>query len=192
MHIAPTGIHDHPQGLLVAPFRPAATLDNLLREGFAAVNCTDDVRVIAGCLTGRREWPTVPTERKAATRVDYVKVGPFQDGDLYGTLSALGQLGRDGIELAAVLFADQGIDLEPLPTLSAAGFAGDVAPLLELKPDLLGFRGAICRRSPRTQSLDPQALVAIRGIIPPDHHPLSPNRLSNPSLAPARSRIGLA
>ncbi|MGA7800212.1 MAG: (5-formylfuran-3-yl)methyl phosphate synthase [Gammaproteobacteria bacterium] len=115
-------------------------------------------------------------ERKAATGVDYVKVGLFQGGDLYGTLSVLGQLGRGGIKLVAVLFADPGIDPELLPTLSAAGFAGDVAPLLALKPDLLGFRGAVCLRSLRTQSLDPQALAAVSYHPPPRLHSGRPNR----------------
>jgi len=69
IHIAPMGVHERPDGLMIAPFRPSATLDNLLREGFAAVNCIDDVRVIAGCLTGRRDWPTVPTARVPGARL---------------------------------------------------------------------------------------------------------------------------
>jgi hypothetical protein len=69
IHVAPMGVHDHTDGLLIAPFRPSTTLDNLVREGFATVNCTDDVRIIAGCLTGRRDWPTVPTARVPGARL---------------------------------------------------------------------------------------------------------------------------
>ena len=62
-HIAPMGIREE-QGLVVlAPFRPSTTLDNLVRTGSAVLNLTDDVRVVAGCLTGRREWATRPAER---------------------------------------------------------------------------------------------------------------------------------
>ena len=61
-HIAPMGIHVLGEHLLIAPFRPSATLDNLLREPRAVLNYTDDVRVYAGCLTGRRNWPVVPTD----------------------------------------------------------------------------------------------------------------------------------
>jgi hypothetical protein len=43
----------------LAPFRPSKTLDNVLRERHAVVNYTDEVRVFAGCLTGRHDWPTV-------------------------------------------------------------------------------------------------------------------------------------
>jgi hypothetical protein len=69
IHIAPMGVHDHRQGLVIAPFRPSTTLDNLLQTGFAAINCTDDVRVFAGCLTGRRDWPTVATEQIPGARL---------------------------------------------------------------------------------------------------------------------------
>ena len=48
----------------------------------------------------------------------------------------------------------------------AGSLAGeDVAPLLGLHPDLLGFRGALCRGS-RNAALDPGACAAIRTLIP--------------------------
>ena len=62
-HIAPMGViwrDDHP---ILAPFRPSTTLDNLRHNGSAVINHTDDVRVFAGCLTGRRDWPLKPAER---------------------------------------------------------------------------------------------------------------------------------
>jgi len=63
-HIAPMGVRLDAGLYVVAPFRPSLTLDNLVRERHAVVNCTDDVRVFAGCLTGRYDWPLC-----AATRV---------------------------------------------------------------------------------------------------------------------------
>lgn len=62
-HIAPLGLHESPDGLIAAPFKPSSTLDNLRARPFAVANFTDDVRVFAGCLTGRRDWPTRPAER---------------------------------------------------------------------------------------------------------------------------------
>ena len=59
-HIAPMGIHDRQDGLVLAPFRPSGTLRNLLRERRAVINYTDDVRIFAGCLTGRHDWPLCP------------------------------------------------------------------------------------------------------------------------------------
>ncbi len=60
VHIAPLGLHVSGSGYIAAPFRPSRTLDNLQVNPFAVANFTDDVRVIAGCLTGRRDWPTRP------------------------------------------------------------------------------------------------------------------------------------
>jgi hypothetical protein len=68
-HLAPIGVIVEPDALVIAPFRPSATLDNLGARGAATVNYTDDVRVFAGCLTGRRDWPVVPAVRVAPPRL---------------------------------------------------------------------------------------------------------------------------
>lgn len=59
-HIAPMGVRDRDANVVVAPFRPSTTLENLLQTGRAVISCTDDVRVFAGCLSGRRDWPLEP------------------------------------------------------------------------------------------------------------------------------------
>jgi hypothetical protein len=63
VHIAPMGIREEAGEVLLQPFRPSTTLENVLATGCAVVNYTDDVRVFAGCLTGRREWQTVPVDK---------------------------------------------------------------------------------------------------------------------------------
>ncbi len=60
VHIAPFGLTEDGQDWVIAPFRPSKTLDNLLEVPCAVVNYTDDVRIFAGCLTGRRHWPVTP------------------------------------------------------------------------------------------------------------------------------------
>ena len=57
-HIAPFGVRERDGMLVIAPFRPSSSLDNLMRVRCAVVNMTDDVRIFAGSLTGRRDWPT--------------------------------------------------------------------------------------------------------------------------------------
>lgn len=59
-HIAPFGIREQEDLVVVAPFRPSATLDNLLANRTAVINYTDDVRIFAGALTGRTQWPLSP------------------------------------------------------------------------------------------------------------------------------------
>jgi len=61
-HIAPMGIHIVGDDIIVLPFRPSTTLNNLLETRVAVLNYCDDVRVFAGCLTGRKVWPLMPAE----------------------------------------------------------------------------------------------------------------------------------
>jgi uncharacterized protein len=60
VHLAPIGIIADDGGWIIAPFHPSTTLSNLRTVPFAAANFTDDVRIFAGCLTGRSQWPTAP------------------------------------------------------------------------------------------------------------------------------------
>jgi hypothetical protein len=69
VHIAPLGIIADGEGWIIAPFRPSTTLDNLRAVGFAVANYTDDVRVFAGCLTGRTSWPTVASAHVPVPRL---------------------------------------------------------------------------------------------------------------------------
>jgi hypothetical protein len=57
------GIHVNGDDFIIQPFRPSLTLNNLLESKAAVLNYCDDVRVFAGCLTGRRDWPLVPAEK---------------------------------------------------------------------------------------------------------------------------------
>lgn len=87
-HIAPMGVHETDSGLMLAPFKPSATLNNLLRDGVATINYPDDVRIFAGSLTGRRDWPTQPTDVIAGIRLTdclahtEVKVHTHEDDEL--------------------------------------------------------------------------------------------------------------
>jgi len=62
-HVAPMGIRYLPEDqgghVVLMPFRPSTTLDNLLATGHAVLNLLTDVRVFAGCVCGQKQWPTV-------------------------------------------------------------------------------------------------------------------------------------
>jgi hypothetical protein len=71
VHVAPLGLIEAGDRWIIAPFRPSRTLDNLREVPFAVASHTDDVRVFAGCLTGRKDWPlaeatAIPGRRLAA------------------------------------------------------------------------------------------------------------------------------
>ncbi len=68
-HIAPLGLIAAEGDWIIAPFHPSTTLDNLRAVPFAVANHTEDVRVFAGCLTGRRDWALAPSVRVAPPRL---------------------------------------------------------------------------------------------------------------------------
>jgi uncharacterized protein len=70
-HIAPFGLIAAGGDWIIAPFRPSTSLANLEQVPYAVANYADDVRIFAGCLTGRRDWPLItlanfPVPRLAA------------------------------------------------------------------------------------------------------------------------------
>lgn len=68
-HLAPMGIHIAGDELIILPFRPSTTLENILNTKTAVINYCDDVRLFAGCLTGRRDWHLTPTEKITGQRL---------------------------------------------------------------------------------------------------------------------------
>ena len=68
-HIAPLGLIAEGSGWIVAPFQPSRTLDNLRTNPFAVASHTDDVRVFAGCITGRRDWPVIAADKVRGVRL---------------------------------------------------------------------------------------------------------------------------
>jgi uncharacterized protein (UPF0264 family) len=145
----------------------------------------------------------------AASGVDIVKVGFFRGGDHRRCAMTLAAMAQEGVQLVAVLMADQHPDLSLVPVLARAGFVGvmldtadkragglrqqlgeeelgrfvqlgrsqglltglagslglaDIAPLTALRPDYLGFRGALCRGG-RTAGLDAGAFTAVRSAM---------------------------
>jgi hypothetical protein len=67
--IAPMGVSWQGRDVVIAPFRPSRTLNNILSGECAVINYCDDVRVFAGCLTGHFDWPLVEAEQVAAPRL---------------------------------------------------------------------------------------------------------------------------
>ncbi|MFM2065606.1 MAG: hypothetical protein RLZZ584_515 [Pseudomonadota bacterium] len=59
VHVAPMGVRYADDTVVLMPFRPSTTLANIEASGRAVLNLITDVRVFAGCVTGRRQWPTV-------------------------------------------------------------------------------------------------------------------------------------
>jgi uncharacterized protein len=56
--------------VVLMPFKPSTTLDNILATKTAVLNRLVDPRVFAGCVTGRKQWPTQPAERVIGVRLE--------------------------------------------------------------------------------------------------------------------------
>lgn len=61
-HSAPMGVIEQGDQIVIQPFKPSSTYENLKRHRQCTVNYTDDVRVFAGALTGHRQWSTKPCQ----------------------------------------------------------------------------------------------------------------------------------
>lgn len=69
-HIAPMGIWDEQNQLVLAPFNPSTTLENLRREPYAIINRVDDARIFAGCLSGHKQWPLCKADQLDIDRLE--------------------------------------------------------------------------------------------------------------------------
>jgi len=63
-------------------------------------------------------------ETMAATGVDYIKIGFFPNGNIDDVIGKLAELSGRGLNLIAVLFADQTPDFSLISELKQAGFKG--------------------------------------------------------------------
>jgi hypothetical protein len=68
-HLAPMGVRYQGDCVVLMPFKPSATHDNIVATGHAVLNILTDTRVFAGCITGRRDWAVAPAERVAGVRL---------------------------------------------------------------------------------------------------------------------------
>ncbi len=71
-HVAPMGIEIINEDVILKPFKPSKTLENIIKTKKAVLNITDDVSVFAGCVTGRKNFEVVPIENKIGYRLNRV------------------------------------------------------------------------------------------------------------------------
>lgn len=72
-HVTPFGVRHEGAGdaarIVISPYKPSTTLNNILATQSAVLNLTDDVRVFAGALTNRQPWQLVKTEQVSGVRL---------------------------------------------------------------------------------------------------------------------------
>lgn len=69
VHVTPFGIQLKDSLVVISPYKPSITLNNILATQHAVMNLTDDVRVFAGSLTRRQAWTLVPAQEISGFRL---------------------------------------------------------------------------------------------------------------------------
>jgi hypothetical protein len=68
-HVTPFGVKYEDDFIVISPYKPSTTLDNILATKCAVMNLTDDVRVFAGALTNRQPWRLMQADKIIAGRL---------------------------------------------------------------------------------------------------------------------------
>jgi uncharacterized protein len=63
VHITPFGVREENGLVIISPFKPSTTLENIVATKTAVMNLTDDVRVFAGALTKKFRAEVVAAEK---------------------------------------------------------------------------------------------------------------------------------
>jgi hypothetical protein len=69
VHITPFGVREQEGFIIISPFKPSTTLNNILATQTATMNLTDDVRAFAGALTKKWRAEVVKAEKIQAFRL---------------------------------------------------------------------------------------------------------------------------
>lgn len=69
VHIAPFGIQWQSGMVLISPYRPSKTLENILASGSAVLNLSDDVRVFAAAIAKKMHFETLPVMQGRGVRL---------------------------------------------------------------------------------------------------------------------------
>jgi hypothetical protein len=69
VHATPFGIRLEGEYVVISPYKPSTTLDNILASKNAVLNLTDDVRVFAGAMTGHITWGYLEANKIKAFRL---------------------------------------------------------------------------------------------------------------------------
>jgi uncharacterized protein (UPF0264 family) len=155
-----------------ARFMASAGVD-IVKVGFWPQHGQEQtVRRLGGLALGRVRLVAVLLVDHAQDRgLDLGLIGPLRDAGFAGVMldtadkraGALPEL-LSSTALQAFVDAAQGAGL-------FAGFAGSLSArhvphLLTFGPDVLGFRGGLCREGARTAAIDAQAVRAVRQAVP--------------------------
>ncbi len=157
-----------PRQMVVAVDRMAATGVDYIKIGFfahpRAFDCVGALTTLAH--KARLVAVMFADETYEVALVDALASSGFA-GAMLDTAHKTGKTLRDWrTEVELQEFVNRARDHGLLTGLAGSLRKEDVARLLTIDPDYLGFRGALCSGSNRSQNLDAKAFAKIRSAIP--------------------------
>lgn len=157
-----------PQLMTTAVERMAATGVDFIKIGFFSHPRTFDCANALSKLASRARLVAVmfADEPYDLALVDKLASNGFA-GAMLDTAHKTGKTLRDWRNMNELgEFVNRARRLELLTGLAGSLQKDDIPPLLELTPDYLGFRGALCRNGDRIHLINVQPLSEIRAAIP--------------------------
>jgi uncharacterized protein (UPF0264 family) len=156
-----------PDLVLAAAKRTAATGVDIVKVGMFADG--DRVACIAALGGAARDGVRLVAVLMADQGLDLSLLVLLADAGFHGamldTADKRAESLRHRLDSAQLrTFVDRARSLGLLTGLAGSLRLADIAPLAALRPDYLGFRGALCR-SGRETALDPAALATIRDAL---------------------------
>jgi hypothetical protein len=70
-HVTPFGVRYDNELVVISPYKPSTTLENILTTQCATMNLTDDVRIFAGAVTKHQFLDLMPTDQINGIRLSH-------------------------------------------------------------------------------------------------------------------------
>ena len=70
-HVTPFGVRYEYELVVISPYKPSTTLENILTTRYATMNLTDDVRIFAGAVTKHQFLDLMPTDQINGIRLSH-------------------------------------------------------------------------------------------------------------------------
>jgi (5-formylfuran-3-yl)methyl phosphate synthase len=172
-----------PEATVDAVFRVAATGIDIVKVGLSPESCPElTLRRLSRLARGPARLVAVLLADRG---IDLALIGAARDAGFAGVMLDTGDKRKGalpGLVSGEVLreFVETAHDARLFAGFAGSLSAGDIAYLTAFGPDLLGFRGGLCRDGERNGALHADAVRAVRRAIP---------KLEAASIVPCRATL---
>jgi (5-formylfuran-3-yl)methyl phosphate synthase len=165
---AVAGNHSSPAALAAAAKAIAATGVDYVKAGINGESAAESIAALAPLATGTKLIGVLFADRGLDLSLIPQLAAAGFTGVMLDTAAKDGKRLVNHIDIARLReFVDRAHEAKLVAGLAGSLEAPDIARLLPLAPDLLGFRGALCSGNDRKKQIDAEQVRFIRDLIPP-------------------------